>query len=108
MRLHIACSGGFGGLRIEGELDKAELEEGLRTKLEAALAGGALERAAAGPIDPRTTDAQNTELTVLPGNEDDTAQRYRLDDSRLDAELLELVDGLRRALVQKKARAAGK
>jgi len=104
MKLHLACSGGFAGLRIEGSLDTAELSEELKRRVEQAFHPEKL-AAASAAADPRMADGQQYELTVE--GEEGGARQHRLDDSALSDELCEVLDELRGEIVRRK-RAAPK
>lgn len=103
MKIHLACSGGFANLRIQGQVDTAELSADLAEKVERVLgAHRRLRAASAAPKDPRMTDAQHYELTVDAGGEGGPRQ-YHLDDSSLSDELLEVLDELRGEIVRRLA-----
>jgi len=99
MKLHLACSGGFANLRIEGSLDTAELSEELKRRVEQAFHPEKLAAAASAAASPLMADGQQYELTV---EEEGGARRHRLDDSVLPDELCEVLDELRGEIVRRK------
>lgn len=103
MKVHLACHGGFANLRIQGQVDTAELPDDLAEKVERVLgAHQRLRKAAAAPKNPRMTDVQQYELTVDPGGEDGPKQ-YHLDESSLADDVLEVLDELRGEIVRRMA-----
>lgn len=103
MKLHLAWSAGFGGLRLEGRLDTAELPSEVAAKVESALDRERLEAAQEAAANPLARDAEQYELTVLPDDSAGEPRRYRLDDSALADEMLEAIDELRGEIVRRKA-----
>ena len=73
MKLHLACSGGFANLRIEGSVDTAELPEELARRVERAFHPEKLAAAGTAAADPRMADGQQYELTLLPAEVKDFA-----------------------------------
>lgn len=108
MKLHLACHGGLANLRLEGELDTDELAPTLAQKAVATLEPKKLADAEATARDPLVADDQQIVLTLLPEKSGDLARKYRLDESSLSDDLLEILDELRHALVRKRAKAAGR
>lgn len=103
MKVHLACHGGFANLRIQGQVDTAELPDDLAEKVERVLGEHeSLRQASVAPKDPRVADAQQYDLTVHPEGEDGPRQ-YRLDESNLSDDVLEVLDELRGEIVRRLA-----
>ena len=98
MKLHLAVSGGFANLRIEGSLDTAELSEELRHRVEQALHPKKLAAADSAAANPQMADGQQYELTL---EAEDGTRQHRLDDSTLSDELYEALDELRGEIVRR-------
>jgi hypothetical protein len=107
MKLHLAVSGGFANLRIQGELDTDELPEELARRAEAVLNRPALEAAAATKSNMLMTDSIQYELTVLANSLHESAQRYQLDESSLADEMLEVLDELQSEIIRRQDEARG-
>ncbi len=106
MKLHLACSGGFANLRIEGSVDTAELPEELARRVERELHPEKLAAAGAAAASPLVADGQQYELTLLSEGEEGGARQHRLDDSALSEGLCEVLDELRLEIVRRKRAAA--
>ena len=103
MKVHLACSGGIGNLRIDGRVDTSKLAEDVGRQVEEALDAdtlAALDGAKGGPF---MMDSQQYELTVMPEDAGGEARRYRLDDSALPDDLIAALDVLRADIVRRKA-----
>lgn len=103
MRLHLATSGGFANLRIEGQIDTSELSEEMAKRVEAALSPERLQAAEEAESNPLMMDAQQYELSVLPEGPEGEARLYRLDDAALTDEMLDVLDELRGEIVRRRS-----
>lgn len=102
MKVHLACSGGIGNLRIEGQIDTSQLAEEVSRQVEEALdpaSLAALDGARGGPF---MMDSQQYELTVMAEGADGETRSYSLDDSALPDDLIDALDVLRVEIVRGK------
>jgi len=106
MKIILEGSGGLANLRIRGELTTGELAADLARKVEQCLHPDKLE--AAGAANAQTADAQQYQLTVMPEGEEGEVRHYRLDDSCLAPELLDVLDELMHEIIRRKAAALGR
>lgn len=103
MRIHLACSGGIGNLRIEGQVDTSELPEEQSRKIEEILERESLAAHDGVKGGPFMMDSQQYELTVMPEDAEGEPRRYHLDDSALPDDLIDALDTLRSEIVRSKA-----
>ena len=105
MRLFLKSSGGFGGLRIEGAVDTADLPEELARRVDDYLTSDNLSSASESRSLPMP-DAREYELHLLPEDEDGEVQKHVVDDMCPQGEVLDVIDDLMAHIVQRKKEAA--
>lgn len=106
MKLRLKSSGGLGNIRIEGQLDTAELPPDVARTVEAGLSVERLEAAtqraaSAGP----TADAQQYELVVLPDEPTGPERTFHVDDMCDATDVLDAIDALMHEIIRRKASA---
>jgi hypothetical protein len=100
MKVLLSQSGGLGNIRIQGELETADLPRELAQKTERVLRPETLQRASS--TDSSTSpDAQEFELNVWFNKEG--FQHYRIDDSSAPPEVLEVLDSLIHEIIRRRS-----
>ena len=106
MKVLVRGSGGFGGLRIQGELDTADLPPELKRRAEAMLAAEPMEKAMAAAeaatANPHMADAQELEVTVI-GEAAGGARSYLLRGGAMDPEVMQLANDLMREVIKRRS-----
>ncbi len=93
MRILLKSSGGFGGLRVEHQLDTASLPPDLARRALTYLSSESL-RAARSTRSISMPDAQQYEIHILPEKEDGKVEYYVVDDMCPRGEILDVIDEL--------------
>jgi hypothetical protein len=94
----LSRSGGFAGLRLEGELDTEALDRPLAAQVQERLRAERLrEIAAAGPS--RAVDSMQYEITLDVGRAE---RRFSIDEAAAPGEIVETLQALVREIVRRK------
>ena len=98
MKIFLRTSGGFANIRIEGEIDTADLPDELAGKAEELLKPGSIP-STPGPENLNLTDSRQFSIHVTTEND---STNYDLDETSAKPDLLELLNDLVQEIVRRK------
>ena len=104
MKVHMKINTGQ-GITIEGTLDPSELPRNLAQRMEKILQLDLLAAAASITDHPDMVDMQQYEITLMPNDRSQEAERFQFTDAGCSEEMLELLDDLvHQVIIGKKRR----
>ena len=99
MRLHLARSGGFANIRLQGTVDTTDLSPELTGRAERLLSPDSLARAQ-GENNPNMADGYAYELQVWPKGTDGSPRSYLLSEADTSSEVMETLDDVMEAIIR--------
>ncbi len=93
MRLHVASSGGFAGLRLQGEVRTADLPPQLAERAERLLSAEHLAEARS-EANPNLADGYVYELLVWPDDRGEDPESYLLSEADTSPEVMQTLHDL--------------
>lgn len=94
MKIVLKGSGGLGGLRLEGEIDTADLPPELARRVERYLSSENLRSVAPAAPSMAMPDVQRYEVRLLPDRDDGAIEDHVVDDLCPQGEILDVIDDL--------------
>ena len=91
MKLHLARSGGFANIQIQGTVDTTDLPSELACRAERLLSPDSLARAK-GEDNPQMADGYVYELVVWPEGAEGSSRSYPLSEADTSSEVMETLD----------------
>lgn len=100
MKLHLARSGGFANIQLQGTVDTSDLPPELAGRAERLLSPDNLARAQ-GEDNPHMADAFVYELQVWPKGTDGSSHGYLLSEADTSSEVMKTLDELMEAITRR-------